>query len=195
MDWKQFIASIIGSIAWPVIVVVLLILLRKNLGSLAERLTEISLPGGSKAKFERALRQAQMVPVVMVREHEGAEEEPRHLDPKIVELANLHPEAAVLISYRDMESWLYKLHLAFDLPHRRRIEIVAKELVGRAFDQSFLEVFNELRKARNIAAHVHGKALSREDALEYAAQTQMVVESIKHVLEHHTPKETPPKRG
>jgi hypothetical protein len=55
MDWKQFFASMVGSLAWPVVVVALLVLLRKHLASMAERLEELTLPGGAKAKFDRQL--------------------------------------------------------------------------------------------------------------------------------------------
>lgn len=55
MDWKQFISSIIGSLAWPAVVAYLLYLLRAQLGSLAARLTELTLPGGTKALFSAEL--------------------------------------------------------------------------------------------------------------------------------------------
>jgi hypothetical protein len=48
MDWKQFFASMVGSLAWPVVVVALLVLLRKHLASMAERLEELTLPGGAR---------------------------------------------------------------------------------------------------------------------------------------------------
>jgi hypothetical protein len=58
MDWKSFIASIVGSLAWPSVVVTLLILLREQIGSLAEHLQELSLPVGARASFEKQLETA-----------------------------------------------------------------------------------------------------------------------------------------
>jgi len=57
MDWKAFIAAIVGSLAWPIVVLSLLITLRKQLVGLAERLQEFSL-GGAKATFEKQLETA-----------------------------------------------------------------------------------------------------------------------------------------
>jgi hypothetical protein len=57
MDWKAFIAAMVGSLAWPIVVFTLLIFLRKQLVGLAERLQELSL-GGAKATFEKQLETA-----------------------------------------------------------------------------------------------------------------------------------------
>jgi hypothetical protein len=45
MDWFQFIAALIGHLAWPSVVIVLLVVLRRHIGSLANRLIEFSVPG------------------------------------------------------------------------------------------------------------------------------------------------------
>lgn len=65
MDWLQFsasaitsIAGLIGSLAWPVVAAFLIYLLRPQLASMAQRLTELSLPGGGKATFQTALASA-----------------------------------------------------------------------------------------------------------------------------------------
>lgn len=65
MDWLQFTASaitsvagLIGSLAWPGVVAFLIYLLRPQLASMAQRLTELSLPGGGKATFQTALASA-----------------------------------------------------------------------------------------------------------------------------------------
>lgn len=54
MNWLQFFASIIGSLAWPSVIIALLLILRKQIAGLAERVKELTLPGGIKATFEEA---------------------------------------------------------------------------------------------------------------------------------------------
>jgi hypothetical protein len=56
MDWLQFFASIIGSLAWPSVVVALLFMLRGQMAGLVGRLEELAF-GGAKAKFAMALEQ------------------------------------------------------------------------------------------------------------------------------------------
>ena len=56
-SWGEFIASLIASLAWPAVIVVALVLVRKQLGGLAGRLEELSVPGGH-AKFTSILKEA-----------------------------------------------------------------------------------------------------------------------------------------
>jgi hypothetical protein len=55
MDWKSFIASLVSSLAWPLVIIALLVILRKQITGLAERLEEINIPGAGKASFERKI--------------------------------------------------------------------------------------------------------------------------------------------
>ena len=62
MDWKQFFASVIGSIAWPAVVAVFLYLLRSQLSGLAERLIQFVLFGSDQdivrdAKYAKVVAQ------------------------------------------------------------------------------------------------------------------------------------------
>jgi hypothetical protein len=58
MDWLQFFASIIGSLAWPAVVLVVLWYNRHRLANLPDWIEELTLPGGTKVKFTRALDKA-----------------------------------------------------------------------------------------------------------------------------------------
>jgi hypothetical protein len=59
MDALEFIASIIGSLAWPSVVLVVLWYNRQRLASLPDWIEELTLPGGTKIKFVRALASAE----------------------------------------------------------------------------------------------------------------------------------------
>jgi hypothetical protein len=54
MDWLQFTAAITGHLAWPLVILTLLIVVRKQVHSLAERLLEFSF-GGAKISFDKIL--------------------------------------------------------------------------------------------------------------------------------------------
>jgi hypothetical protein len=47
MDWLQFISAIIGHVAWPIVILVLIVSVRRHLGSLAERILELSFGGAT----------------------------------------------------------------------------------------------------------------------------------------------------
>lgn len=75
MDWLQFIATVVGHLAWPLVILVLLIMLRSHIGALAQRLEKFSL-GGASISFkdilsknaelikEDAIQQAREIPPV-----------------------------------------------------------------------------------------------------------------------------------
>lgn len=54
MSWLQFSVAMTGHLAWPLVVLILLYVLRKQLGSLAERILELSF-GGATVKFGNLL--------------------------------------------------------------------------------------------------------------------------------------------
>jgi hypothetical protein len=47
MDWLGFIASVIGSLAWPGVVLIVLWYNRQRLSSLPDWIEELTLPGGT----------------------------------------------------------------------------------------------------------------------------------------------------
>jgi hypothetical protein len=55
MDWLQFTAAIVGHLAWPTVIFVLFVILRKHMGALADRLLEFSF-GGAKITFDKILQ-------------------------------------------------------------------------------------------------------------------------------------------
>jgi hypothetical protein len=54
MDWLEFISALIGHLAWPAVIIALLIVLRRHVGALADRLEEFSF-GGAKFVWKKTL--------------------------------------------------------------------------------------------------------------------------------------------
>jgi hypothetical protein len=57
MSSLQFVASMIASLAWPVAIVLIIVLLRKQFLALLRRIVEVTLPGGYKIVFDTALEE------------------------------------------------------------------------------------------------------------------------------------------
>ena len=177
MGWLEFIASIVRSIAWPAVIIILLFLLRKQLGNLAERLTEFSFPGG-KAKFKDELakgrRAADKLPPAK------AQPKKDEVDP-LVRVAAETPEGAVILAYIDLEKKLRdiagKLGKGSNVVNHMG---VMQELTSRGVvEKEALELFSNLRGARNSAAHGVGPKLTTADALDYVEQAAI----LKSVLD------------
>jgi hypothetical protein len=54
MNWLDFIEKMVGHLAWPIVVLIVIIAVRKHLGSLAERILKLSF-GGATVEFDKLL--------------------------------------------------------------------------------------------------------------------------------------------
>src|SRR3954454_5902101 len=116
MDWKQFIASVVGSLAWPSVIIVLLFLLRRQLAGLAERLQELSLPGGAKATFEKNLAGARRDAEKIAPEPDDATRIiPEGEERRFQRLAQEFPEAAIIERFKYIEGLLFRVAEYLDL--------------------------------------------------------------------------------
>jgi hypothetical protein len=58
MDWKTFFANVIGSLAWPILVGVVIYLLRDEMAALLRRMKGAKI-AGTELAFDEALEKAQ----------------------------------------------------------------------------------------------------------------------------------------
>ena len=180
MDGYQFIAALVGSLAWPAVVGVLLYVLRKHLTGLAERLKELSLPGGMKATFEKELSVGREIVEQLPAQIPAPQlpPPPPEEENKLYRLAIESPKGAIIVSYLELEKELRdigsRLGMGPSVTNQRSVieELVEKNLLTR--DASRL--FNSLRRARNSAAHAVGQEqVTSQDALEYIRQTNQLL--------------------
>ena len=57
MDWLQFIASVIGSLAWPAAAVILGFMFREQVRKLLDKMKSLKAPGGIEAAFEQEAKE------------------------------------------------------------------------------------------------------------------------------------------
>jgi hypothetical protein len=185
VDWKTFTASLVSSLAWPSVMVALLIVLRKQIGGLAERLQELSLPGGAKATFEKQLETARKEAGNLAAP--SAEPQTNRLVPepeerKFLRLAAASPESAVMQAYKRIEGVLSKIAPLLHLDTDNAL-LVANELLQREFiDSGTLALFNTLRQARDIAAQVGPGRITPSEALDYGEHTDKLSGILHYVL-------------
>jgi len=186
MDWLQWTASLVGSLAWPSVVIVLLILIRKQLAGLVARIEELTLPGGASAKFGKALaenreqveaaRLAENVPEAAFRPDQARERD--------WVLTEQFPEAAVMESFKSIEKMIVENKGKLPVIKGSLFSYV-KELGNRGLlSKDMVELFKSLRNLRNIAAH--GRAPDRitpGEALEYQEQCLVFAQVLKKALE------------
>jgi hypothetical protein len=181
MDWKSFVVAIAGAIVWPTIVGGLLFVLRKELPDLVKRLSRLEV-AGAKAEFVRALErakgEAEKLETTNVRKALTARPDERYL-----QLANEHPEAAVMDCFREVERRLVEIRTRLDLPVGLNLGAIVRELVTRnLLDAEAEALFNSLRQARNAATHATANhRVTPGEAVDFTYQTWVLTALLDKV--------------
>ena len=103
MDGNALAALVISSLSWPAVVCLLLFLLRKNLSGIAERIEEVSLPGGAKAKFVKAMEKVHTEAELVESTNLTSVTSISPRDETRLQLAEQFPEAAIIDAYKEVE--------------------------------------------------------------------------------------------
>jgi hypothetical protein len=195
MDWKQFIASLVSSLAWPALLAFFLWLIRKRIGALLSRLIELHLPGGAKAVFAQELDRGrdalEKIEFKVARRARTRDSLPPDLQ-SIKEEIKESPQWVIALAYTDIEALLSeakeKLHLSSRMPYTAVIKaLVQKEYV----ENGALELFESLRRARNAVVHAPSREVTVGEAVEYQIQAA----GLSIILTEAIKKLTLPKQG
>jgi hypothetical protein len=191
MDWKSFIASLAASISWPLTVLVVFYILRKQVAGLAERLKEISIPGGGKATFEQKIEEGRQrtdeiviksqldFPALSTKVSEPIEKE-------VLEMAEAIPEYVVIAAYADVERVM--VQLAKKLDQAAAPQRLGPHFFGYLEGQKLIpaeatDLLMDLYEARNIATHAKGaNRISPGQAVEYLRQSRILQDILQRAL-------------
>jgi hypothetical protein len=183
MDTKQFIASLVSSLAWPTAVFGIALLFRKQLTDLLTGpLRRLKAgPGGVELEFERILPKVQ----AQVEAPKPDEREKRLSEPssdELAEVAQRSPAAAVLGAYARLEAELRtRLAKAGD---ERADKLAGQRLVHAALERGLIseqtaEGIEGVMLLRNLSAHGREGDLSVERALDYITLVDALLYAIR----------------
>ena len=184
MDWKQFISSVVGSLAWPIATVAVLIVFRVQVGRLISQVRKIGA-GGVNVELAERVESVRTAGELVEAEQKVPLPAASKIDSAILELAKNFPEAAFLQSFKQLEAVILQIRsrLPDDKPHRNLNEVLQQLLAKEYISSSVVELFNQLRRARNEAAHGKGEeGLSPGEALELIRQTSLLEDLLKQVM-------------
>jgi hypothetical protein len=182
MDWLGFIASVIGSLAWPGVVLIVLWCNRQRLSSLPDWIEELTLPGGTKVKFTKALDKASAEARLLASEApDTARFEGRVASSPVVEQ---FPEATVVQSFIELVETLGQMVQFLALPTKGRDpETVIRELTRLGYiDQKSVDLFLSLKRAYTAAVREGYVRLTAEEGLRYRQAAQVLNAQLREVL-------------
>jgi hypothetical protein len=202
MDWLSFIASLAKSLAWPTAVLLLVLLLRRQVGPalarLLDRATRLKAPGGIEFEFGRELGKAREKNEALEIEAARSASPQRSLtkpavspaepDDHYIALAKLSPEAAILDAFKQVERVLvenqHMLDANYQGPtggrHATLDQLVHELSAFQAVSGEVVDQFQRVRRLRNLAAHTTGATdLSVAAALEYQELCRVLANALE----------------
>ncbi|WP_454116299.1 hypothetical protein [Microbacterium aurum] len=178
-EWLEFISSLVGSLAWPVAVLAILIIFRKELvrlvATVRERIPSMtSVKGfGVEAVWSASEVRKVAAEVSGLPDGASADDQPSGSE-KSVELARIEPSAGVINAFLDVEREVGRyLHRA-GIPWRGSpIPALQRSDLPRTVKDSV----RDLSKLRNAAAHGLGD-ITLDSALEYITTARHLARAI-----------------
>lgn len=183
MNWMEFISSIIRSIAWPIIVLIAVLLLKKPVSQLIIKIAELKLKtvryGDWELNFGEELDQVETELNNSETTHESSKDEgskvvDKNSDSDLVGTITVEenvdfifqrlvyeaPYLAVIKSWIDLEEEIYNTLKRIGSPiiaqkaAANPARVYIKYLISNEYlSNSFYDVFLELFKLRNLAVH------------------------------------------
>ncbi len=188
MDWKQFIAQIISSASWPALVIIILLVFKRELAKIVQRLAHLKYKD-LELEFDKVKQQAKEL-------HKDVSEElpaPKSpvftsLEDQVLDAVERAPSAAILLAWSGLEtamaSAVARLAISPESPSYRspihNIEMLSKY---GGLPKSHANLFQEMRILRNKVAHEKDAMLSitQDQALNYANVAIEMIQQLEQL--------------
>ena len=187
MDWKTFVSNMTGALAWPLVAMALLYVLRNQLPDLLKRLKGASI-GSSKIELSEVLEKGREEREIVAAEHPEVEENAVQIDEVTLNLANQFPEAAIMQAYKEVEGILIQIRPRLDLAPRTNLRSIVRRLVERGVINPEVEpLMARFQQARNAAVHAESEGrITPGQALEYIAQARLLSSLFRNAMNQLT---------
>lgn len=183
--WFDFIQGVIGSLAWPLVIVLAILLFHKQILGILPDLDTLKLPGAEMSFKKRVAAVVEQAKEIDIPAKEDAEANA----PRQTELSNLAtyaPVEAILQAWNDLDKAAKELMGTFETiqpedlvddlkkrPWRSARVIATMDILPPAERKTY----EELRKLRNRAVH-EGK-ISQAEALSYLQVADQLTDVIR----------------
>jgi hypothetical protein len=193
VDWLEFLASLIKSLAWPITLVILVFLfrvpIRRALLSLTRlKYKDLELDFGQELKQLKKEAKAIDITPQPPKTIAPTKRDSSQLLQEAAQLAQHFAEPAVAVAWQAVEDELMqavmRLAVSPDYPvHNSALKNAELLRAQNAIDQRTLELLNRMRNLRNMAIHgTHvGASITIDDALEFIALARGVLEKLQEL--------------
>ncbi len=177
-----FVSKLVETLAWPAVVLIVVSLLRKELGALFAILKKVKA-GPVEAEFEREINELKSVADA---ELPAVEQQALVTSGQneLEQLAQVNPRAAIIESWRRLELAARKAlsRLGITMSWRDAASPIAhaRNLARNALlSQEELVLFNDLRNLRNMSVHAENFSPTLDAALSYIEVASRVQQTLR----------------
>ena len=189
MTLFEFISSIISSLAWPAIVLIIVFILKNPLSKILISLTKFRYKD-LEMEFERLKSSAKDLPETI--ESKTIPESERiiysSLEEQITDIAPRSPEGAILIAWSTIEaavsSAVMRLAISPEPPSYRSVIHNIENLKKYTdIDNTVFAILDDLRVVRNQVAHARDGRykVSVEQALSYGKTAEKIIKILQNL--------------
>lgn len=180
MNILEFFTALTESLAWPLCVLISVIILREPIVRLLDSLERIRFKVRDfEVSFDRQMEQ------VASQAENYPEPEDTPIEEEIEDRAAFYPRGAIIEAWLAVEKEIYNLCSTLDLIPRRGRHPTAKLLsrlrTSEVVDDGLIDIVRGLQILRNRAAHNIELDLSTETAERYIATTSRVVTALREI--------------
>jgi len=176
----EFVASLVNSLAWPVAVLIVAVLFRRQLsGLLAGPLTSLKA-GPLEAVWDREV--AEVVAELPQPQPSATESRGGAGTNRLREIARAAPAAAVLTAFAEIEEQLQQILVDAGLDAGRggAVQMARRALEAGLVQPEVVKAVEGAAVLRNLAAHGRESDLDEARALDYLALTDTVSFALGH---------------
>lgn len=188
MNRLEFIANLINTLAWPVVVLIIVILLKKPFSKLLLGLSRLKY-NELEMDFEKELSKLEKT---IDLQNENGDHNPMDnllIDEKkeneVLSIAKIHPSAAITLAWimleKEIVNTINRLSISADYPlYNSVLKNVNLLKEQKYIDTITYELINEFRQIRNRVSHYHndGDNLTYLDAVKYFELTNRLIKTL-----------------
>lgn len=187
MDWKQFFAAVVGSIAWPAAIIITVLMLKAPLAKLLPKIRSFKY-GDLHIDLEQQLAEVKA-------EVTASEPEPLLADqplppPSALELAAISPRSAVLMAWIEVEKKIREMASQYGLttkitPNGQIRPLMLTDSMRQLFEKGIVNeltfnTYRKLNRIRNEAAHMTSKEIEYDEAVAMSEMCQWLLKSLDY---------------
>lgn len=183
MSTFEFVSSIINSLAWPIVILTIIILLRKAIVNLLSNLSRVTY---NNLEMEFAQTLEKLETSLETKVPPSNLQSPR--DNEIASVAQISPAASIILAWsmveQELMSTIKRLAISPDYPpYNSPLKNIGLLKDAGLIDSETEKTLGELRDIRNKAVHGHisDAHISYFDAMKYYDLSKRVTELLRNL--------------